>query len=76
MLIVDLTIPGGMGGKEAVQRLLEIDPDVRAIVSSGYSHGPEMANHKQHGFRGMVSKPYKIEELAREITAVINGKGA
>ena len=75
-IIMDLTIPGGMGGKEAIQKLLEIDPDVRAIVSSGYSHGPEMANHKQHGFRGMVGKPYKVEELAREITAVINGKGA
>ncbi|MBI5802126.1 MAG: PAS domain S-box protein [Verrucomicrobia bacterium] len=73
-IIMDLTIPGGMGGKEAIQRLLEIDPDVCAIVSSGYSHGPEMANHKQHGFRGMVGKPYKIEELAREITAVIGGK--
>ena len=75
-VIMDLTIPGGMGGKEAIQRLLEIDPHVRAIVSSGYSHGPEMANHKQHGFCGMVGKPYKVEELAREITAVINGKGA
>ncbi|NDA67505.1 MAG: PAS domain S-box protein, partial [Verrucomicrobia bacterium] len=75
-VIMDLTIPGGMGGKEAIQKLLEIDPEVRAIVSSGYSHGPEMANHKQHGFRGMVGKPYKVEELAREITAVVNGKGA
>ncbi len=75
-VIMDLTIPGGMGGKEAIQRLIEIDPDVRAIVSSGYSHGPEMANHKQHGFRGMVGKPYKVEELAREITAVVNGKGS
>jgi len=75
VLIMDLTIPGGMGGKEAIQRLRELDPEVRAIVSSGYSHGPEMANHKQHGFRGMVGKPYKIEELAREITAVLNGKG-
>ncbi|NBV23929.1 MAG: PAS domain S-box protein [Proteobacteria bacterium] len=75
-VIMDLTIPGGMGGKEAIQKLREIDPDVRAIVSSGYSHGPEMANHKQHGFRGMVGKPYKVEELAREITAVMNGKGA
>ena len=76
VLIMDLTIPGGMGGKEAIQRLLDIDPEVRAIVSSGYSHGPEMANHKQHGFRGMVGKPYKVEELAKEITAVLNGKGA
>ena len=71
VLIMDLTIPGGMGGKEAIQRLLEIDPEVKAIVSSGYSHGPEMANHKQHGFRGMVSKPYKVEDLARQITAVL-----
>lgn len=76
VLIMDLTIPGGMGGKEAIQRLLEINPEVRAIVSSGYSHGPEMANHKQHGFRGMVGKPYKVEELAKEITAVLNGKDA
>lgn len=76
VLIMDLTIPGGMGGKEAIQRLRELDPDVRAIVSSGYSHGPEMANHKQHGFRGMVNKPYKVEELAKEIIAVLNGKGA
>ena len=76
VVIMDLTIPGGMGGKEAIQRLIELDPDVRAIVSSGYSHGPEMANHKQHGFSGMVGKPYKVEELAKEITAVINRKGA
>ena len=76
MLFRSLTIPGGMGGKEAIQRLRELDPDVRAIVSSGYSHGPEMANHKQHGFRGMVNKPYKVEELAKEIIAVLNGKGA
>ncbi len=76
VLIMDLTIPGGMGGKEAIQRLRELDPNVRAIVSSGYSHGPEMANHKQHGFCGMVGKPYKIEELAKEITAVLNGRGA
>lgn len=75
-LIMDLTIPGGVGGKEAIQRLLEIDPDVRAIVSSGCSHGSELANHKQHGFCGMVGKPYKVEELAKEITAVMKGKGA
>ena len=70
-LIMDLTIPGGMGGKEAIKRLREIDPHVRAIVSSGYSSGPEMANFRQHGFRGMVAKPYKIEELAKALQAVI-----
>ncbi|MEN9572859.1 MAG: hypothetical protein RL514_714 [Verrucomicrobiota bacterium] len=71
VVIMDLTIPGGMGGKEAIQRLLEIDPAVKAIVSSGYSHGPEMANHQQHGFCGMVCKPYKVEDLARQINAVL-----
>jgi len=74
-LVMDLTIPGGMGGKETIKKLLEIDPAVRAIVSSGYSSGPEMANYQQHGFRGVVAKPYKIEELAKALNAVIkNGQ--
>ncbi|MBI3877866.1 MAG: PAS domain S-box protein, partial [Verrucomicrobia bacterium] len=74
-LLMDLTIPGGMGGKETIKRLLEIDPGVKAIVSSGYSSGPEMANYREHGFSGVVAKPYKIEELAKALNAVIkNGK--
>ena len=70
-LVMDLTIPGGMGGKETIKRLREIDPTVRAVVSSGYSSGPEMANYREHGFRGMVAKPYKIEELAKALQMVI-----
>jgi len=54
-----------MGGKEAVKRLLEFDPQARAIVSSGYSNDPVMAEFQKHGFRGVVAKPYQIHELAR-----------
>jgi|GEM_PF-653207 len=72
-VIMDLTVPGGMGGKEAMKRLLEIDPHVRAIVSSGYSHDPVMADYRQYGFSGVVEKPYQIETLAKALTTVLNG---
>jgi len=62
-VVMDLTIPGGMGGKEAIQELLKIDPEVCAIVSSGYSNDTTMANYKEFGFKGVIAKPYKIEEL-------------
>jgi CheY-like chemotaxis protein len=62
-IIMDLTIPGGKGGKEAIHDLREIDPRVRAIVSSGYSNDPVMSNFTEYGFMGVVKKPFKIEEL-------------
>ncbi|MCD4782630.1 MAG: PAS domain S-box protein [Candidatus Eremiobacteraeota bacterium] len=62
-VIVDLTIPGGMGGLEVIKELLLIDPEVKAIVSSGYSIDPIMSNFKDYGFSGFLSKPYKIKEL-------------
>jgi DNA-binding NarL/FixJ family response regulator len=61
---MDLTIPGGMGGKEAIQQLLNIDPQVTAIVSSGYSNDPIMSEFKKYGFRGVATKPYSIEKLS------------
>lgn len=70
-VILDLTVPGGMGGKEAIQRLRQIDPGVRAIVSSGYSDDPIMAEYPQYGFRGVVAKPYTVEELSRVLHQVI-----
>ena len=74
-VIMDLTIPGGMGGKEAIRHLLEVDPQARAIVSSGYSNDPVMAEYSKYGFRGMVAKPYEIRQLARVLSDVIGSDG-
>ncbi len=62
-VIMDLTIAGGMGGKEAVKRLLELDSQAKVIVSSGYSNDPVMADFKKYGFSGVIPKPYEIESL-------------
>jgi PAS domain S-box-containing protein len=70
-VLMDLTIPGGMGGKEALARLLEFDPGIRAIVASGYSNDPVMANYKIHGFRKVITKPYTIEELIATVAEVV-----
>ncbi len=75
-VIMDLTIPAGMGGKDAIRELLAIDPEVRAIVSSGYSNDPVMADHQAYGFRGIVAKPFEVQELSSTLHAVINGAPA
>jgi PAS domain S-box-containing protein len=74
VVILDLTIPGGMGGEEAMNRIKERDPAVKAIVSSGYSNDPVMANHKAYGFTDIIAKPYKIPELSRVLNKVLSGK--
>ena len=71
-VILDLTVPGGMGGKETLEKLLAVDPEVKAIVSSGYSKDPIMANFAQYGFMGVVPKPYKIEELSKALYGILN----
>lgn len=71
VLILDLTVPGGLGGKETIRQLLEIDPMVRAIVSSGYSNDPIMADYKKYGFCGVIAKPYSIDELESVLSEVI-----
>jgi CheY-like chemotaxis protein len=70
-LIMDLTIPGGMGGREAMARIREIDPGAKAIVSSGYSTDPVMADFAGYGFSGRVAKPYQLEELVKVIRQVL-----
>ena len=76
LVIIDLTIPGGMGGRETIQKLKEIDSNVKAIVSSGYSNDPVLADFKRFGFEAVLVKPYKIETLSSTIAEVINGKKA
>lgn len=70
-VIMDLTIPGGMGGKEALQALRKFDPSVKAIVSSGYSNDPVMSRYSEHGFSGVVAKPYKISDLGMALKKVM-----
>ncbi len=70
-VILDLTIPGGMGGKETVQKLLELDPQVRAIVSSGYSENPVMSDYVRYGFCGVLSKPYDVRQMSRVLHTVL-----
>jgi signal transduction histidine kinase/CheY-like chemotaxis protein len=74
-VIMDLTVPGGMGGKEAVRKLLEIDPAARIIVSSGYSHDPVMSDFRSYGFQGVVTKPYRLHDLSEVVAAVIRSGG-
>ncbi|GEJ58871.1 PAS domain S-box protein [Anaeromyxobacter diazotrophicus] len=75
-VLMDLTIPGGMGGKEAIAKLRALDPGVVAIVSSGYSTDPVMAHHADHGFRGVLVKPYLAEDLRRVLSRVLGSSRA
>lgn len=71
-VILDLTVPGGMGGKETLQKLRELNGGIKAIVSSGYFNDPIMANFKEYGFYGVVAKPYNLVELSNILQQVIN----
>ena len=71
-VIMDLTVPGGMGGKETIEKLLKIDPSATVIVSSGYANDPIMSNYKQYGFSGMVPKPYKIEDVSKILKSLLH----
>ncbi|MCK5512081.1 MAG: response regulator, partial [Thermodesulfovibrionia bacterium] len=71
VVMMDLTIRGGMGGKETIKKLSEINPKVKAIVSSGYSNDPIMADFKQYGFSGVITKPYEVEDLSELLYKVI-----
>ena len=72
-VILDLTVPGGMGGRETVKGLTELDPDVKVIVASGYSNDSVIANFKDYGFSGVIIKPYSIGELSEALNKVIRG---
>jgi two-component system, cell cycle sensor histidine kinase and response regulator CckA len=69
-VIMDLTIPGAMGGKEAARQILEVDPAARLIVSSGYSNDPVLAEYRDYGFYAVLPKPYMVQELERVLAAL------
>ncbi len=71
-VILDLTIPGGLGGKDTMHRLRLLDPKVQAIVSSGYSNDPVLSNYLAYGFQGMVAKPFRLDELSEAVHQVLS----
>ena len=71
VVILDLAIPGGMGGKEVIEQLLSIDTHVKAIVSSGYTNDPMVLEYEKHGFRGVIAKPYGMKELTAALRMVL-----
>lgn len=74
LVVMDLTIPGGMGGQEAAEKLLHLDPQAKLIVASGYSNDPVMANCREYGFCSAVAKPFDLTELSRAIESALRGQ--
>jgi PAS domain S-box-containing protein len=75
-VISDLTIPGGMGGAECIKRLVEMDPGVKAIVSSGYAMDPVMSRYREYGFCACIAKPYEISDLGHVVHDVLESKNS
>ncbi len=71
LVILDITIPGGMGGTETMEELLKIDPKVKAVISSGYANSPVISNYKTYGFYDTLTKPYLMTELKAVIKRVM-----
>jgi PAS domain S-box-containing protein len=71
LVIMDLTIPGGMGGKKTIEKILALDPAAKVIVSSGYSNDPVMANYKDYGFVAMLVKPYRTQDLEQILNEIL-----
>jgi len=73
-VIMDLTIPGGMGGKEAIRQLLTLDPQAVAIIASGYSRDPVMARFREHGFKDVIEKPFSNQRLSEALWKAMRGR--
>lgn len=74
LAILDLTVPGSMGGRECFDALRRLDPAVRALVSSGYSNDPLMADYRSYGFAGIINKPYRFEDLQQLLHRLLRGE--
>lgn len=72
-VIMDLTIPGGMGGEDTVQELKKIDPAAKVVVSSGYSNDAVLSRYEEYGFCAAVTKPWRVEELSEALERAIKG---
>src|ERR1700693_563809 len=72
LAIIDLTLPGGLGEKDLLFCFQKMDPGIKAIITSGYSNDPEMADFKKYGFKGSLAKPYKLADLDRIVKQVLN----
>ena len=70
-MILDLEIPGGLGGKFVIRRLLELDPGIKAIVASGYSNDPVLNEYQSYGFKEAITKPFSLESLRNVLRKVI-----
>lgn len=75
-VIMDLTVPGGMGGRETITKLLELDPQAKAIVFSGYADDPILSNFQDFGFSGFIKKPYSIGDVGGVLHKVLHGRAA
>ena len=75
LVILDLTVPGGMGGKEVIVKLKDVNPEVQAIASSGYSTDPVMSDYRDYGFTGRLAKPYQLRDLKEVVDSAISTKG-
>jgi two-component system cell cycle sensor histidine kinase/response regulator CckA len=73
-VIMDLTVRGGMGGREALGKIISFDPSVKAVVSSGYSDSSEMADYRKYGFAAVIPKPYTFAELKKVMALVLGGE--
>ena len=72
--ILDLTIPGGMGGRETLKQIHSLHPEAKVIVSSGYSNDPVMAHFQQLGFSGVIAKPYNLMDLSKVLSQILSTK--
>ena len=72
VVILDLSVPSGLGGKETIVQLRKIDPGVKAVISSGYSDDPVVSDFSNHGFDEVLTKPYKIHDLKNMLEQIMN----